>query len=104
MALDGMDALNSSKDRHDDRDSHSRASGTRAARATKSSENEGESQSTSVERKDEAKSRHCRSLSMDNFMGKLTYATCDDSPKLPLPSPCGDLSITSVESGFSPDS
>ncbi|KAM3190108.1 hypothetical protein ACQJBY_068369 [Aegilops geniculata] len=89
MDLDGMDALNSSEDRHDDRDSHSRASGTRAASAAESSENEAESQSTSAERKDGAKSRHCRSLSMDSFMGKLNYATGDDSPKLPLPSPSG---------------
>ena len=84
MDLDGMDALNSS---HDDRDS--RASGTRAGSAAESSENEAESQSTSAERKDGGKSRHCRSLSMDSFMGKLNF---DESPKLPLPSPGGGLS------------
>ncbi|KAM0900482.1 hypothetical protein ACQ4PT_020615 [Festuca glaucescens] len=82
MDLDGMDALNS-----DDRDS--RASGTRAGSAADSSENEAESQSTSAERKDGGKSRHCRSLSMDSFMGKLNFAAGDESPKLPLPSPGG---------------
>jgi hypothetical protein len=55
MDLDGLDPLNSSEDRHDDRDS--RASGTRAGSAAESSENEAESQSTSVDRKDGAKSQ-----------------------------------------------
>ncbi|CAL5013916.1 unnamed protein product [Urochloa decumbens] len=87
MDLDGLDPLNSSEDRHDDRDS--RASGTRAGSAADSSENEAESQSTSVDRKDGGKSRHCRSLSMDSFMGKLNFAAGDESPKLPLPSPGG---------------
>ncbi|CAL5000113.1 unnamed protein product [Urochloa decumbens] len=87
MDLDGLDPLNSSEDRHDDRDS--RASGTRAGSAAESSENEAESQSTSVDRKDGGKSRHCRSLSMDSFMGKLNFAAGDESPKLPLPSPGG---------------
>ena len=89
MDLDGLDPLNSSEDRHDDRDSH--ASGTRAGSAADSSENEAESQSTSVDRKDGGKSRHCRSLSMDSFMGKLNFAAGDESPKLPLPSPGGGL-------------
>ncbi|XP_062196078.1 bZIP transcription factor 29-like [Phragmites australis] len=89
MDLDGLDPLNSSGERHDDRDS--RASGTRTGSAAESSENEAESQSTSVERKDAAKSRHCRSLSMDSFMGKLNFAAGDESPKLPLPSPSGGL-------------
>ncbi|PAN36540.1 hypothetical protein PAHAL_6G291100 [Panicum hallii] len=89
MDLDGLDPLNSSEDRHDDRDS--RASGTRAGSAAESSENEAESQSTSVDRKDGGKSRHCRSLSMDSFMGKLNFAAGDESPKLPLPSPGGGL-------------
>nr|CAB3483709.1 unnamed protein product [Digitaria exilis] len=53
MDLDGLDPLNSSEDRHDDRDS--RASGTRAGSAAESSENEAESQSTSVDRKDGGK-------------------------------------------------
>ncbi|KAE8789061.1 bZiP-like transcription factor [Hordeum vulgare] len=101
MDLDGMDTLNSSEDHHHDRDSHSRASGTRAASAAESSENEAESQSTSAERKDGAKSRHCRSLSMDSFMGKLNYATCGDSPKLPLLSPSGGLSRSGSGSGGS---
>nr|CAB3481628.1 unnamed protein product [Digitaria exilis] len=89
MDLDGLDPLNSSEDRHDDRDS--RASGTRAGSAAESSENEAESQSASVDRKDGGKSRHCRSLSMDSFMGKLNFAAGDESPKLPLPSPGGGL-------------
>lgn len=84
MDLDGMDALNS-----DDRDD-SRASGTRAGSAAESSENEAESQSTSAQRKDGGgKSRHCRSLSMDSFMGKLNFAAGDESPKLPLASSSG---------------
>ncbi|XP_062192322.1 bZIP transcription factor 29-like [Phragmites australis] len=89
MDLDELDPLNSSEERHDDRDS--RASGTRAGSAAESSENEAESQSTSVERKDGGKSRHCRSLSMDSFMGKLNFAAGDESPKLPLPSLSGGL-------------
>ncbi|KAL6646282.1 hypothetical protein ACP70R_017890 [Stipagrostis hirtigluma subsp. patula] len=89
MDLDGLDPLNSSEERHDDRDS--RASGTRAGSAAESSENEAESQSTSADRKDGGKSRHCRSLSMDSFMGKLNFAAGDESPKLPLPSPSGGL-------------
>uniref|UniRef100_A0A0E0LXK4 BZIP domain-containing protein n=1 Tax=Oryza punctata TaxID=4537 RepID=A0A0E0LXK4_ORYPU len=88
MDLDGMEALNSSEERHEDRDS--RASGTRAGSVADSSENEAESHSTSVERKDGGgKSRHCRSLSVDSFIGKLNF---DESPKLPLPSPSGGLS------------
>ncbi|KAL6900987.1 hypothetical protein ACP4OV_005663 [Aristida adscensionis] len=89
MDLDGLDPLNSSDDRHDDRDS--RASGTRAGSAAESSENEAESQSTSADRKDGGKSRHCRSLSMDSFMGKLNFAAGDESPKMQLPSPSGGL-------------
>ncbi|XP_066352200.1 bZIP transcription factor 29-like [Miscanthus floridulus] len=89
MDLDGLDPLNSSEDRHDDRDS--RASGTRAGSAAESSENEAESQSTSADRKGGGNSRHCRSLSMDSFMGKLNFAAGDESPKLPLPSPGGSL-------------
>jgi hypothetical protein len=89
MDLDGLDPLNSSEDRHDDRDS--RASGTRAGSAAESSENEAESQSTSADRKDGGKSRHCRSLSIDSFMGKLSFAAGEESPKLPLPSPGGSL-------------
>ncbi|XP_047064734.1 bZIP transcription factor 29-like [Lolium rigidum] len=88
MDLDGMDALNS-----DDRDS--RASGTRAD----SSENEAESQSTSADRKDGGKARHCRSLSMDSFMGKLNFAAGEDSPKLPLPSPGGGGGLSRTGSG-----
>ncbi|KAF0898281.1 hypothetical protein E2562_007135 [Oryza meyeriana var. granulata] len=90
MDLDGMEALNSSEDRHEDRDS--RASGTRAGSVADSSENEAESHSTSVEKKDGGKSRHCRSLSVDSFIGKLNFTAGDDSPKLPLPSPSGGLS------------
>uniref|UniRef100_A0A0E0AYF2 BZIP domain-containing protein n=1 Tax=Oryza glumipatula TaxID=40148 RepID=A0A0E0AYF2_9ORYZ len=88
MDLDGMEALNSSEERHEDRDS--RASGTRAGSVADSSENEAESHSTPVERKDGGgKSRHCRSLSVDSFIEKLNF---DESPKLPLPSPSGGLS------------
>uniref|UniRef100_A0A0D9XAF3 BZIP domain-containing protein n=1 Tax=Leersia perrieri TaxID=77586 RepID=A0A0D9XAF3_9ORYZ len=88
MDLDGMDALNSSDEPHEDRDS--RASGNRAGSAAESSENEAESHSNSVERNDGgSKSRHCRSLSVDSFMGKLNFAAGDESPKLPLPSPSG---------------
>ncbi|AQK57851.1 Transcription factor RF2b [Zea mays] len=98
MDLDGLDPLNSSEDRHDDRDS--RASGTtRAGSAAESSENEAESQSTSADRKDGGKSRHCRSLSMDSFMGKLNFAAGDESPKLPLPSPRASGSLTRSGSG-----
>jgi hypothetical protein len=84
MDLDGLDLLNSSEDHHDDR-----ASGTR-----ESSENEADIQSTSAERKDGGKSRHCRSLSMDSFMGRLNLAAGDESPKLPLPSPSAGLART----------
>uniref|UniRef100_J3MUY1 BZIP domain-containing protein n=2 Tax=Oryza brachyantha TaxID=4533 RepID=J3MUY1_ORYBR len=89
MDLDGMEALNSSEERYEDRDS--RASGTRAGSVADSSENEAESHSTSMERKDGGKSRHCRSLSVDSLIGKLNFAG-DESPKLPLPSPSGGLS------------
>ncbi|KAJ1269486.1 hypothetical protein BS78_07G215700 [Paspalum vaginatum] len=89
MDLDALDPLNSS-----DRDS--RASATRAD----SSENEADSQPTSVDRNDAgAKPRHCRSLSMDSFMGKLNFAAGDDSPKLPLPSPAGGGGLTRTGSG-----
>jgi hypothetical protein len=84
-----LDPLNSSEDRHDDR-----ASGTRAGSAAESSENEADSQSASADRKDAGKSRHCRSLSMDSFMGKLNLAAADESPKLPLPSPSASLART----------
>jgi hypothetical protein len=83
MDLDGLDLLNSS----DDRDS--RASGTR-----ESSEKEADSKSTSMERKDGAKSRHYHSFSMDSFMGKFNLAADDESPKLSLPSPSADFTRT----------
>jgi hypothetical protein len=76
MNLDGLDLLNSSNDRD------SRANGTH-----ESSEKEADSKSTSTERKDGAKYRHCRSFPMDNFMGKFNLAAGDESPKLLLPSP-----------------
>ncbi|KAG8087779.1 hypothetical protein GUJ93_ZPchr0010g11035 [Zizania palustris] len=79
MDLDGMDPLNSSEERHEDRDS--RASGTRAGSAAESSENEAESNSTSAERKDGSKSRHCRSLSVDSFMGSSTLPQFTEAEK-----------------------
>ncbi|WVZ91829.1 hypothetical protein U9M48_037952 [Paspalum notatum var. saurae] len=98
MDLDALDPLNSSDDRHDDRDS--RASGTRAGSAADSSENEAESNSTPVDMKGGGgKSRHCRSLSMDSFMGKLNFAAGDESPKLPLPSPGSSGGLTRSGSG-----
>lgn len=112
MNLDNMDTLISGgsldKQCHENReDLDSRASGTKTG---ESSENEVESGvnesgsstqqanlSSSAERKEGNKrsaggdahlnagaSRHCRSVSMDSFMGKLHFG--DESPKLP-PSP-----------------
>ncbi|KAJ0968661.1 hypothetical protein J5N97_025578 [Dioscorea zingiberensis] len=105
MNLDSLDALNSSgtEDRRED----SRASGTKTNGAD-SSENESESsvnesgnsasmQRPSTDKREGVKrsaagnlapismaSRHCRSVSVDSFMGKLHFG--DESPKLP-PSP-----------------
>ncbi|KAJ0964100.1 hypothetical protein J5N97_029222 [Dioscorea zingiberensis] len=109
MNLDSLDTLNSSGTEERREDLDSRASVTRTNGAD-SSENEAESSSgtsstmqpkliscSSVEKKESMKraaagdpapnnmtSRHCRSISMDSFMGKLHFD--DDSPKLP-PSP-----------------
>ncbi|RWW11653.1 hypothetical protein GW17_00024728 [Ensete ventricosum] len=99
MNLDSLDALNSSgmEERHEDFDS-SRLSGARMS-ATETSENEAESSVNEssgggVKKEGNKRSaagdltlismRHCRSLSMDSFMGKLNFG--DESPKL-LPSP-----------------
>ncbi|KAH0449048.1 hypothetical protein IEQ34_022848 [Dendrobium chrysotoxum] len=102
MNLDSLDTLNSSGT--DDRnDLDSRASGSKTTGA-ESSENEAESESSMNEglsrmgkRKDRNKGsavgdpamnymapRHCRSVSMDSFMGKLNFG--DQLPK-PPPSP-----------------
>ncbi|CAD5181742.1 unnamed protein product [Musa acuminata subsp. malaccensis] len=99
MNLDSLDALNSSgmEERHEDFDS-SRLSGARMS-ATETSENEAESSVNEssgggVKKEGNKRSaagdltpismRHCRSLSMDSFMGKLNFG--DELPKL-LPSP-----------------
>lgn len=99
MNLDSLDALNSSgmEERHEDFDS-SRLSGARMS-ATETSENEAESSVNEssgggVKKEGNKRSaagdltpismRHCRSLSMDSFMGKLNFG--NESPKL-LPSP-----------------
>lgn len=99
MNLDSLDALNSSgmEERHEDFDS-SRLSGARMS-ATETSENEAESSVNEssgggVKKEGNKRSaagdltpismRHCRSLSMDSFMGKLNFG--DESSKL-LPSP-----------------
>ncbi|KAL5985896.1 hypothetical protein ACLOJK_027886 [Asimina triloba] len=113
MNLDNMDTLNSGgasdKQCNENReDLDSRASGTKTG---ESSDNEAESsvnesgvsshrgnRSSSTERKEGTKrsasgdtslnagaTRHCRSLSMDSFMGKM-HSFGDESPKLP-PSP-----------------
>nr|DAD46969.1 TPA_asm: hypothetical protein HUJ06_016906 [Nelumbo nucifera] len=111
MNLDNMDTLNSSgteeKNCNANReDLDSRASGTKTNGAD-SSDNEAESSinesgssvhrtnSSSTERKEGHKrsaggdiaptTRHCRSVSMDSFMGKM-HSLSDESPKLP-PSP-----------------
>ncbi|XP_058098776.1 bZIP transcription factor 29 [Magnolia sinica] len=109
MNLDNMDALNSGgaldKQCNENReDLDSRASGTKTG---ESSDNEAESsvnesggsmhranRSSSTERKEGTKrsacgdanvnvgsTRHCRSLSMDSLMGKMSFG--DESPKLP---------------------
>ncbi|KAH7692475.1 Basic-leucine zipper domain-containing protein [Dioscorea alata] len=109
MNLDTLDTLNSSGTEERREDLDSRASVTRTNGAD-SSENEAESSSgtsssiqpklmpcSSMEKKEGLKraaagdpapisvsSRHCRSVSMDSFMGKLNFE--DESPKLP-PSP-----------------
>ncbi|OVA12613.1 Basic-leucine zipper domain [Macleaya cordata] len=108
MNLDNLDTLNSSgTDDKTGQDNDSRASGTKT-NGVDSSDNEAESSinescnsmqrvnlSSSVERREGTKrsaggdivptSRHCRSISMDSFMGKLPNFV-DESPKLP-PSP-----------------
>ncbi|KAL0913872.1 hypothetical protein M5K25_017364 [Dendrobium thyrsiflorum] len=104
MNLDSLDTLNSSgtEDKRDDLDSKASGSKTNGA---ESSENEAESSmnegvSRMVERKEGHKRsavgdpapiniapRHCRSLSMDSFMGRLNFG--EELPK-PPPSP-GDM-------------
>ncbi|KAG1360645.1 putative transcription factor PosF21 [Cocos nucifera] len=105
MNLESLDTLNSSGTEEKREDLDSRASGTKTNGAD-SSENEAESsinesgggmqfRTPLMERKEGTKrsapldpasvnSRHCRSISMDSFMGKLHFG--DESPKLP-PSP-----------------
>ncbi|KAJ6346116.1 hypothetical protein OIU78_008694 [Salix suchowensis] len=125
MNLDNIDALNSSgtdeKNGNENReDLDSRASGTKT-NGGDSSDNEAESSvnesggsvprgfSSSTEKREGTKrsagrdiaptSRHCRSLSMDSFMGKLNFG--EESPKLP-PSPGtrpGQLSPTNSMDG-----
>ncbi|KAJ6692800.1 BASIC-LEUCINE ZIPPER (BZIP) TRANSCRIPTION FACTOR FAMILY PROTEIN [Salix purpurea] len=125
MNLDNIDALNSSgtdeKNGNENReDLDSRASGTKT-NGGDSSDNEAESSvnesggsvprgfSSSTEKREGIKrsagrdiaptSRHCRSLSMDSFMGKLNFG--EESPKLP-PSPGtrpGQLSPTNSMDG-----
>ncbi|KAG1354635.1 transcription factor RF2a [Cocos nucifera] len=108
LNLDSLDTLDSSEDKREDL--NSRASGTKTN--GDSSENEAESSvnesggggvkfwphhSPSVEKREGTKrsavgdpvpigtsNRHCRSLSMDSFVGKLNFG--EESPKLP-PSP-----------------
>ncbi|XP_010940929.2 LOW QUALITY PROTEIN: bZIP transcription factor 29 [Elaeis guineensis] len=99
MNLDSLDAMNSLGTEEKREDLDSRASGTKAD----SSENESESsvnesgssvqfRTPSTEKKEGTKrsspadlspinSRHCRSISMDGFMGELHFG--DESPKLP---------------------
>ncbi|KAJ8467748.1 hypothetical protein OPV22_030300 [Ensete ventricosum] len=93
MNLDGFDALNSSDDNREDLNSRDSGSKTNAA---DSSENEADSKANQhmkggLKRNaagDPAQvmstSRHCRSLSMDSFMGKFNLE--EEPPKL-LPSP-----------------
>ncbi|CAN4112470.1 unnamed protein product [Withania somnifera] len=128
MNLDNIDAFNSSgtdeKHGNENReDLDSRASGTKT-NGGDSSDNEATSSvndsggsmqrlgmSSSVEKREGIKrsavgdiaptTRHCRSVSMDSFMGKLNFI--DDSPKLP-PSPGprpGQLSPTNSLDGNS---
>lgn len=118
MNLDSLDTLNSSgtEEKRDDLDSKASGSKTNGA---ESSDNEAESSmnegmSRMVERKERNKrsapgdsapismaSRHCRSISMDSFMGGLNFG--EELPKLP-PSPgakpcyhsrCGSMDGTS---------
>jgi hypothetical protein len=74
MDLDGLDLLNSS----DDRDS--RASGTR-----ESSEKEADSKSTSMERKDGAKSRHYHSFPWTTSWGSSTWPLVMNRPSCCCP-------------------
>ncbi|CAI0375039.1 unnamed protein product [Linum tenue] len=99
MNLDNFDTLNSHG--NDDKDLDSRASGTKTN--GDSSDNEAESSMEGVKRSaggDIAPtSRHHRSVSLDSFMGKLSFG--DESPTLP-PSPGplpGQLSPTSSIDG-----
>ncbi|KAG1359162.1 transcription factor VIP1 [Cocos nucifera] len=100
--LDSLDALNSLGTEEKREDLDSRASGTKM-NAADSSENESESsvneshssvqfRTPSTEKKEGTKRsspvdpspinlRHCTSISMDSFMGKLHFG--DESPKLP---------------------
>nr|XP_009383055.2 PREDICTED: transcription factor RF2a-like [Musa acuminata subsp. malaccensis] len=108
MNLDGLDALNSSEDNHEDFDSRDSGSKTNAA---DSSENEADSnvkehtggscsvglRANDASRKEGLKrnaagdpaqvmaaSRHSRSLSMDSFVGKFNFV---EEPPKPLPFP-----------------
>ncbi|PKA47683.1 Transcription factor VIP1 [Apostasia shenzhenica] len=102
MNLDGLEALNNSSGTEEKReDLDSRASGSKTNGA-ESSENEAESSMNEsecrmAERKERNKrnavgdpvpfnstSRHCRSISMDSFMGKLNFG---DEMSKQLPSP-----------------
>ncbi|GAB4853820.1 hypothetical protein Ancab_018015 [Ancistrocladus abbreviatus] len=125
MNLDNIDALNSSgtddkngTENHEDM--NSRASGSKT-NGGESSENEAESSinesgssnqrlGSSTERREKLKRsaagdvaptiRHCRSVSMDSFMGNIHFG--DESPKLP-PSPgtsaVGQLSLKNSADG-----
>ncbi|PKA59998.1 Transcription factor VIP1 [Apostasia shenzhenica] len=98
MNLDSMDTLNSSGTEEKREDLDSRASGSKTNGA-ESSENEAESsvnesENLSVDMKERNKrsavgdpgpvnlsSRHCRSVSMDSFMGRMNFG--DELPKVP---------------------
>ncbi|CAL9146283.1 unnamed protein product [Musa hybrid cultivar] len=93
MNLDGFDALNSSEDNREDLNSRDSGSKTNAA---DSSENEADSKAKEhlkggLKRNAAgdpaqvmATSRHCRSFSMDSFMGKFNL---EEEPQKLLPSP-----------------
>ncbi|WOL10005.1 transcription factor RF2a-like [Canna indica] len=93
MNLDGFDGLNSSDENREDLNSRDSGSKTNAA---DTSENEADSNMEASRKKGMkrntaadpaqivATSRHCRSLSMDSFMGKFNF---EEEPPKPLTSP-----------------
>ncbi|KAJ8530235.1 hypothetical protein K7X08_037070 [Anisodus acutangulus] len=105
MNLENIDAFNSSGNENRE-DLDSRASGTKTGdssdnEATSSVNDSGGSNKRSAVGDIAPTTRHYRSISMDNFMGKLNFV--DDSPKL-LPSPGprpGQLSPTNSLDGNS---